>query len=138
MHAMLTAVLDGAADPEIVGVEVVARAALEASSVDVLAADGYVLGTPANIGYMSGALKHFFDQIYYPCLESTQGRPYSLYVHGNDDTAGAEQSVQVVARGLRWRLAQPPLSVVAAPDRGDIEACKELGATAAALLELDS
>ncbi|MGZ4717807.1 MAG: flavodoxin family protein, partial [Acidimicrobiales bacterium] len=65
-HALLDAVRAGATDPQIVGVEVVVRAALEATASDVLAADGYLLGTPANLGYMSGALKHFFDQIYYP------------------------------------------------------------------------
>ena len=71
------------------------RAPLTAAPADVLRADGYVLGTPANIGYMSGALKHFFDGIYYPCLEATRRRPYGLYVHGGSDTAGA------VPAGLR-------------------------------------
>jgi multimeric flavodoxin WrbA len=52
----------------------VARPALSATALDVLQADGYILGTPANLGYMSGALKHFFDQIYYPCLDETVRR----------------------------------------------------------------
>ncbi|CAO5163490.1 hypothetical protein FAIPA1_230059 [Frankia sp. AiPs1] len=68
MQAMLEAVLAGARDEAIEGVDVEVRPALAATPVDVLAADGYLLGTPANIGYMSGALKHFFDQVYYPCL----------------------------------------------------------------------
>lgn len=59
---LFDAVLRGASDPEITGVEVVRRAALAATASDVLAADGLILGTPANIGYMSGALKHFFDE----------------------------------------------------------------------------
>jgi NAD(P)H-dependent FMN reductase len=42
---------------------VVIRPALTAAAADVLAADGYLLGTPANIGYMSGALKHFFCSV---------------------------------------------------------------------------
>ena len=54
----------------------------------MLEADGVLLGTPANIGYMSGALKHFFDTVYYPCLDATVGLPFGVYVHGNDDTAG--------------------------------------------------
>jgi len=61
MQAMLEAVLAGARDEAIEGVDVVVRPALTSTAVDVLAADGYLLGTPANIGYMSGALKHFFD-----------------------------------------------------------------------------
>ena len=90
MHTLLDAVPVGATDPQITGVEVVVRPALPAATaVDVLEADGFLLGTPANLGYMSGALKHFFDQIYYPCLEATSGARSALYVHGNDDTTGA-------------------------------------------------
>src|SRR5208282_4986098 len=78
LQAMFEAAADGARTDEIEGVDVLVRPALTASEVDVLAADGYLLGTPANLGYMSGALKHFFDGIYYPCLEATRRRPYGL------------------------------------------------------------
>jgi hypothetical protein len=88
LQALLEAVLSGAHDEAIQDVTVLARPALAATAIDVLGADGYLLGTPANLGYMSGALKHFLDQIYYPCLEATVRRPYGLYVHGDSDTAG--------------------------------------------------
>ena len=64
MRALTEAVVAGAHDDAIEGVEVVVRPALEATADDVLAADGYLLGTPANFGYMSGALKHFFDSTF--------------------------------------------------------------------------
>lgn len=131
---MYEAVLAGATNDQIEGVDVVARAALAATAVDVLEADGYLLGTPANIGYMSGALKHFFDQIYYPCLEATPHRPYALYVHGNSDTGGAVRAVEAVATGLRWRRAQKPVEVLGQPARADLDACWELGAALAAEL----
>jgi multimeric flavodoxin WrbA len=132
LHAMFSAAQAGATDARIEGVEVVTVAALEATAHHALAADGYLLGTPANLGYMSGALKHFFDQIYYPCLESTVARPYALYVHGNNDTAGAIRAVEMVTTGLQWRLAQAPLSVLGEPGRADLDACWELGAAVAA------
>ncbi len=133
---LLDAALRGANDPEISGVEVVRRAALAATASDVLDCDGLVLGTPANIGYMSGALKHFFDQIYYPCLEDTVGRPYALYVHGDDDATGAVAAVERITTGLRWRRARPPLTVSGRPSRHDVDACWELGAALAAGLTL--
>jgi hypothetical protein len=80
---LLESVLVGATHPEITEVEVVCRAALAATASDLLAADGVILGTPANIGYMSGALKHFFDQVYYVCGRDTREMPYGMYVHGN-------------------------------------------------------
>jgi multimeric flavodoxin WrbA len=100
----------------------------------VLEADGYLLGTPANLGYMSGALKHFFDTIYYPCLDATAGRPYGVWVHGNDDTGGAVAAIERIVVGLRWTAVAPPLQLVGAPDRAALDAAYELGATAAATL----
>jgi multimeric flavodoxin WrbA len=132
VHALLDAVKAGATDPAIGPIEVVTRAALHATAVDVLEADGYLLGTPANLGSMSGALKHFFDTIYYPCLEDTAGRPWSLFVHGNDDTAGAVRDVERIVKGLRWTLAQPVLSITGHPTRADTDAAWELGAATAA------
>jgi multimeric flavodoxin WrbA len=131
-HELFEAVVAGASTPELEGVEVVRRAALEATVSDVLAADGYVLGTPANIGYMSGALKHFFDTVYYPCLDSTGGRPYGLYVHGNLGVEGAVASVRGIAKGLGWVPVAKPVEVTGAPDKAVLEACWELGATVAA------
>ncbi len=134
MHTLFEAARAGATDPQISGVDVVVRPALTAGAADVLGADGYLLGTPANLGYISGALKHFFDQIYYPCLTATIGRPYGLYVHGNNDTGGALKAVEVITTGMRWRAAHHPVSIIGEPRRDDIDACWELGATLSALL----
>src|SRR3712207_6886416 len=82
LQALLEAVREGVALVD--GVEPVVRPALSAGAADLLAADGVLLGTPANIGYMSGALKHFFDTVYYPCLDATAGLPYGVYVHGGE------------------------------------------------------
>jgi multimeric flavodoxin WrbA len=132
LQAMFEAAVSGARTDEIEGVEVVIRPALTAAAADVLAADGYLLGTPANIGYMSGALKHFFDGIYYPCLEATRRRPYGLYVHGNLDTGGAVRAVESITTGLQWRAVRPPACVTGAPGKQDLQACWELGALLAA------
>ena len=133
---MFEAVRSGASDDRIEGVEVVTKAALEATALDVLGADAYVLGTPANLGYMSGALKHFFDQIYYPCLESSAGRPYGVYVHGNSDTEGALRAIEKVVTGLDWQRVQAPVCVIGDPDRAALDACWELGAAVAAGLTM--
>jgi flavorubredoxin len=133
-QALFEAVVSGATAPEIEGVRVVRRAALEATASDVLAADGYVLGTPANLGYMSGALKHFFDLVYYPCLDTTAGRPFGYYVHGGTDVTGAVRGIESITTGLGWRRAAEAAKVTGEPAKADIEACWELGATLAARL----
>ena len=129
LQAVLEAVKDGVAMVETV--ELVLRPALSAGAADVLAADGVLLGTPANIGYMSGALKHFFDTVYYPCLEATVGLPFGVYVHGNDDTVGALASIQRITGGLRWKQVAAPVSLTGTPVPADLEACSELAATVA-------
>jgi multimeric flavodoxin WrbA len=100
----------------------------------MLEADGYVLGSPANLGYMSGALKHAFDVCYYPCLDSTRGRPFGLYLHGNEGTEGAERGVTGITTGLGWVKAAEYVLVSGQPSKADLESCWELGATVAAQL----
>lgn len=131
---MFEAVVAGATDPDIAGVEVIRRAALIVSPVEMLAADGYVLGTPANLGYMSGALKVAFDQSYYQLLDSTRGRPFGVYLHGNEGTEGAERALDGITAGLGWAKAAETVVVAGKPNKADVEACWNLGATVAAQL----
>jgi NAD(P)H-dependent FMN reductase len=134
LQSLLEAVIAGTRADGIEGVETVVRPALAATAIDVLAADGFVLGTPANIGYMSGALKHFFDQVYYPCLTAKVGAPYGLYVHGGNDTVGAVRAAESIASGLGWQRVHAPVEVVGTPTRADTDAAFDLGATVAATL----
>lgn len=145
VRALTDAVLAGAGDDAITGVDVVARPALEATAADLLAADGVVLGTPANFGYMSGALKHFFDTVFLSVGGALAddgsaggaggGRiPYGLYVHGRYDTEGAERSVLGIAGALPWRRAAEVLAVLGDVEEADTAAAYELGATIAALI----
>jgi multimeric flavodoxin WrbA len=136
-HALHLAVMEGARDPSITGVEVVARPALTAAPVEVLEADGYLLGGPVNLGYLAGALKHFFDQIYYPCLDATRRRPFGVYLHANNDATGALRALDTITAGLQWRAAQAPLVVKGEPQPGDLDAARELGGAMAAGLTLE-
>ena len=136
LHAMYLAALEGAHDPAITGVEVVTKAALETSPIDVLGADAVLVGGPVTLGYLAGALKHFFDVVYYPCLEQTRGRPFGAYLHGSGDLTGGLRGLTSITSGLGWRLAQPVVEAVGAPDAGDLSACRELGAALAAGLTL--
>jgi len=131
-HEMFEAVIAGATDPAIEGVEVIRRPALTVSPAEMLEADGYLLGSPANLGYISGALKHAFDGAYYQLLDSTRGRPFGLYLHGNEGTEGAERAVDGITAGLGWVKAADHVVVAGKPGRSDLEACWNLGATVAA------
>jgi multimeric flavodoxin WrbA len=134
LDSMFRSVVDGATNDDVEGVDVITRPALAATAIDAMEADGYVLGTPANLGYMSGAMKHFFDLIYYPCLDATRGRPFGVYVHGNDDVTGALVGIGKITTGLGWRTVHAPVEVTGSPTRDDLDACWDLGATVAATL----
>ena len=135
-RALTDAAVAGALDPAIarstgMAVDVVVRGAFDADVDDVLAADGYLLATPENFGYMSGALKDFFDRTYYPCLEHTKARPYGLLVKAGGGGTAAVDSVVPLATGLDWRAVIPPLVVTDDVTDTDLAAATELGATLA-------
>ncbi|MEO5653991.1 MAG: flavodoxin family protein [Marmoricola sp.] len=152
MRALTDAVVAGTHDPAVLGVEVIVHEALDfargsADHEDLLEADGFLLGTTANFGYMSGALKHVFDSTFLHiggALEdagafeisrrTTRNRPFGLYVHGRYDTTGAVRSVLSITGALGWRQAAEVLETMDEPTPMDLAAAYELGATIAALL----
>jgi len=134
-QALADATIAGASSDEIDDVDVRVLRAFDAAADDVRWCDGLLLGTPENFGYMSGAVKDFFERIYYDLLEETRGLPYALFVKGGHDGEGAVRSIERIATGLAWRAALPPVVVVGDIDDAALERCHELGLTFAAGLE---
>ena len=60
---------------------------------------------------MSGAMKFFFDEIYYECLEKVSGKPYSLYIKAGNDGNGAKNSIEKIASGLGLKKIQEPIII---------------------------
>lgn len=109
---------------------------LETSSFHILNCSGIILGTTENFGYMSGVLKDFFERIYYPCLEQTQGLPVALYVRAGNDGTGTVQSVTRILTGLRWNLVQEPLVLKGAWQDEFLTQVEELGEAIALGIEM--
>ncbi|MEO8717960.1 MAG: NAD(P)H-dependent oxidoreductase [Burkholderiales bacterium] len=127
---MAEAVARGAQTEE--GVRVVMKRCAEAGPEDVLNADGLILGTPENFGYMSGMMKDFLERIFYPCEGKVEGRPWALFVGTGLDGAGAVTSVERIVTGLRLKKISEPIVVVKELKPEQVTALEELGAAMAA------
>jgi multimeric flavodoxin WrbA len=95
-------------------------------------AQGLLLGTPEHFGYMSGALKDFFDRSFYPAEGRTVGLPYGLFVSAGNDGRGTIAAVERIVTGYGWQAIAEPVRVVGEPDDDALARCRELGATLAA------
>jgi multimeric flavodoxin WrbA len=129
------AVAEGARHPEIEGVSVEVRSPFETEPAHVIGASGILLLTTENLGYMSGAMKDFFDRCYYPCLEETQGMPFALVVRAGHDGTGTRRAIDSITTGLRWKAVAEPLICRGPFEDGFVEHCRERGTMIAAGIE---
>ncbi len=132
---MADAVIRGARHPDVEGVEVRTRAALEADAEDLLWCDAFILGTPENFGYMSGAMKYFLDRVFYPCENKVNGKPWAMFIRAGNDGSGAISSIRRILTGLAVKEVQEPVLIAGDFDEARLAECEELGLTMAAGIE---
>jgi len=130
------AVVRGAQSDDIENVEVVAKRPFDADADDVRAADAIILGTPENLGYMSGALKDFFDRIYYAVGDDSEALPYAAYIRAGKDGTGTDNAIRAITTGLRWRPIQEPMILHGEFREDFVGQCEELGTLVATGLEM--
>lgn len=132
---MLEAVIRGATNDEIANIEVKSIAPLDTNPDDIKSAQAVIFGTTENLGYMAGLIKDVFDRCYYPCLETTEGLPFTFYVRAGNDGTGTRRAIESITTGLKWRLVQEPLICRGEFSDEFIIQCEDLGMTMAASLE---
>lgn len=123
---MAEAVHRGANHPDI-DVEVRMLKASDAGVDDLLWADGLILGTPENFGYMSGALKDFFDRTFYPTEGQVAGLPFCVFISAGNDGTGALTSIRRISNGYAFKEVQEPVVKAGELDEDALEACESLG-----------
>ena len=105
------------------GLEVRERNALEPDTAELLGASALIFGTTANFGYISGALKHYFDSTFMQVTRDAEegdytarAVPFSYWIRGGYDTTGAEKAMESITTGYGWTSATPPVCFTGDPD----------------------
>lgn len=115
-------------------VNLVSKSPFDIEPKDVLSSDAVILGTTENLGYMSGALKDFFDRCYYPVLEEKQGLPVAAVVRAGHDGTGTCRALQTITTGLKWRWVQDILVCRGEWQETFLDQCSELAEAMAVAL----
>jgi len=134
---MADAVLSGARSPDLDQEKISIRflQAKCANADDLRWCNGLILGTPENFGYMSGALKDFFDRTFYSVEGQIQGLPWCLFVKAGNDGSGAVSSIERIVKGYAFRQVCEPVIVKGEVKDTDLQRCKDLGMAFAAGME---
>ena len=134
-RSLAHAALEGARDPRIDGVDARILPARQAGPDDLLQANGLLLATPENFGYMSGGMKDFLDRTFYPVEGRIQPLPYAVLISASNDGQGALGAIRRIAPGYPFVEVQEPVIARGEIAERDLEASRELGMALAAGLE---
>ncbi|MDK2776418.1 MAG: NAD(P)H-dependent oxidoreductase [Pseudomonadota bacterium] len=134
-HRLLDACRAGFSQAECTRTQLQVLSCADADAEITRQADAIILFTPENLGYMSGALKDYFDRIYYPCLEHTQGLPCTAIIRAGHDGTGTRRALETITTGLRWRWVQEPLTLRGEWQDSFVQECAELVAGMAAAVD---
>lgn len=135
-EAMAKAIYAGTQHPDIIDVNTHIRTAFDTELEDLLQADGVIFGTPENFGYMSGALKDFFDRTYYPAQGKVESLPFTVFISAENDGSGAAREIERIAKGYAFKLVQTPIIAVGDLTPAILSQCEELGMSMAVGLEM--
>lgn len=127
---MAYAVAEGA--KSIDGAEVILKKAADATIEDILLADGLVIGTPENFGYMSGMVKDFFDRTFHSAHEKVFRKPFVVFISAGNDGMGALRAIERIALGYKFKTVYQPVIAKGTITNEILGQCRELGATIAA------
>ena len=133
---MADAVHQGACHEDVSGVDVRRLLCADAGPGDLLWADGLLLGTPENFGYMSGGMKDFFDRTFYAVEGKIPPLPYSVFISAGNDGSGALTAIQRIARGYPFIEVQEPVIAKGDLTADHLQQCHDLGLALALGLEM--
>ncbi len=105
--------------------------AFDATLEDLLWCDALLIGTPENFGYMSGAIKDFFDRTYYPAEPYELNRPYALFISAGNDGTGAIREIDRIMKGYPMRPVAEAFIARGEITEEHLAAAEELGTTLA-------
>ena len=132
---LANAVLEGASSEEVSGVTVRYLTAWNAGPRDLLWAHGLLLGTPENLGYMSGAMKDFLDRTFYEVEGKLQPLPCAIFISAGNDGSGALRGLRRIINGYPFEEVQEPVIARGAVTDQHLARCRELGMALAVGLE---
>ena len=101
--------LQGASHPDAGDVTVRLLSPFDVAADHLLNADGIIIGTTENIGYMAGATKDMFDRCYNDWLDNTEGKALAIFIRAGLDGTATRRALESIAGAQKWRLVSPIL-----------------------------
>ena len=108
-RALAEAAVRGASHPDAGGLDVRLASPFDIAAGDLFAADGVLIGTTENIGYMAGATKDMFDRCYNDWLDNSEAKPVGVYIRAGLDGTATRRALESIIGAQRWRLVAAPL-----------------------------